>query len=451
MLEQREKQFHASAGRKIILALTGLILAGVTAGYILFCTAIAGNKLLLGTSMMGVDLGGLDYTASVQKWERELPDKINKQNIELFEPLSNTKTLLEAQDFLDTSYLLDDLWEDQKPGNVFARGVQYLSKMFWKDNPVDHPVTWTISKEGEDQLNQVLAEMSQKVQAVGQDSSWLLAEEELTFYMGITGRELDIAKTKEDVETAFLEGKGGIVEASVIHTPPSSLDLNAVRESIYTSPVNVRLDKQSMEIIPDVDGMDFDPSAVQAVLDMLGEGEEYRAPVIRNEASITADGLQEVLFRDTLSSAETKFTGTADRLKSIKNAAGFINDMILLPGEEFPYNSVCEPYTEANGYGKAGAYVNGATVDTVAGGICQLSSTLYWATLRANLEVTERHNHAYYPTYISGGLDATKMSMSKSMEPIPPTSTENHIQPTKSLPNMLKRYMRQILLSPEAL
>jgi len=129
--------------------------------------------------------------------------------------------------------------------------------------------------------------------------------------------------------------------------------------------------------------------------------------VIRNEASITADALQEMLFRDTLSSAETKFTGTADRLKSIKNAAGFINDMILLPGEEFSYNSVCEPYTEANGYGKAGAYVNGATVDTVAGRICQFSSTLYWATLRANLEVTERHNHAYYPTYIAGGLDAT--------------------------------------------
>ena len=53
------------------------------------------------------------------------------------------------------------------------------------------------------------------------------------------------------------------------------------------------------------------------------------------------------------------------------------------------------------------AYVNGLSKDTVAGGICQASSTLYWVSLMANLETVERYAHRYEPSYVKGGLDAT--------------------------------------------
>ena len=79
----------------------------------------------------------------------------------------------------------------------------------------------------------------------------------------------------------------------------------------------------------------------------------------------------------------------------------------MFPDEEFSFNQHCSPYSMANGYGKATAYVNGLSVDTVAGGICQASSTLYWASLKANLATLERNAHRYEPSYIKGGLDAT--------------------------------------------
>lgn len=59
------------------------------------------------------------------------------------------------------------------------------------------------------------------------------------------------------------------------------------------------------------------------------------------------------------------------------------------------------------GFGEAATYVNGETVNTVGGGICQVSSTVYLASLLANLEIVERYAHRYYPGYITLGMDAT--------------------------------------------
>lgn len=92
-------------------------------------------------------------------------------------------------------------------------------------------------------------------------------------------------------------------------------------------------------------------------------------------------------------------------------AASRVNGTILLPGEEFSYNALAGPYTEAGGYKKAGAYVGGKNIDTTAGGICQLSSTLYWTTLKANLQIVERNKHKYNSGYMPVvGTDATVFS-----------------------------------------
>ena len=52
-------------------------------------------------------------------------------------------------------------------------------------------------------------------------------------------------------------------------------------------------------------------------------------------------------------------------------------------------------------------YADGGVVDGLAGGICQISSTLYNAVLLANLEIVERRNHSYPASYIQVGRDAT--------------------------------------------
>ena len=77
------------------------------------------------------------------------------------------------------------------------------------------------------------------------------------------------------------------------------------------------------------------------------------------------------------------------------------------PGDVFDYNETLGQRTTAKGYREANAYVNGETVKTVGGGICQVSSTLYYCALMADLEIVTRRNHSYPSSYIPLGMDAT--------------------------------------------
>ena len=111
--------------------------------------------------------------------------------------------------------------------------------------------------------------------------------------------------------------------------------------------------------------------------------------------------------KDLLGSFTTSFSSSgANRSKNVSNGCRLIDGTTLYPGEEFSAYNAVKPFTEANGYELAGSYVAGQVVDTVGGGICQVSSTLYNAVLRAELEVTERNNHSMVVTYVDKSADA---------------------------------------------
>lgn len=59
-----------------------------------------------------------------------------------------------------------------------------------------------------------------------------------------------------------------------------------------------------------------------------------------------------------------------------------------------------------NGYYPAPSYESGQVVDTYGGGICQVSTTLYNAVLKAELQVNERHNHTMLVSYVDPSKDA---------------------------------------------
>ena len=85
---------------------------------------------------------------------------------------------------------------------------------------------------------------------------------------------------------------------------------------------------------------------------------------------------------------------------------GKINGTVLYPGEEFSVGQTIGPLTAAGGYELAGAYENGQTVQSYGGGVCQVSTTLYNAVLKAELEVTQRSNHSMIVTYVKPSMDA---------------------------------------------
>lgn len=111
--------------------------------------------------------------------------------------------------------------------------------------------------------------------------------------------------------------------------------------------------------------------------------------------------------KDILGSFTTSYkTSTADRCANVENGCRLINGRLLYPGEEFSMYETVSPITTANGYFLAGAYQNGKVVDSVGGGVCQVSTTLYNAVLRSEIDVTERHNHSMVVSYVEPAADA---------------------------------------------
>lgn len=107
-----------------------------------------------------------------------------------------------------------------------------------------------------------------------------------------------------------------------------------------------------------------------------------------------------------ISYAQTKTTSNSDRNRNIKLATAEFNGMRVEPGETVSFNKTTGERTEAKGYRAAGAYSGGFLVQEPGGGVCQVSTTLYNAVAKADLEVLERSPHSRVSDYVPIGLDA---------------------------------------------
>ena len=152
-------------------------------------------------------------------------------------------------------------------------------------------------------------------------------------------------------------------------------------------------------------------SAVRTISDYLENSwTSDNTEVLNLETQVTEpEGSAEELanIKDLLGSFTTSFsTSGSNRCKNVSSGASHINGTVLYPGEEFSAYETVAPFTEANGYAMAGSYLNGEVVDSMGGGICQVSTTLYNAVLRAELNVTERSPHSMTVHYVDLSEDA---------------------------------------------
>ncbi len=142
-------------------------------------------------------------------------------------------------------------------------------------------------------------------------------------------------------------------------------------------------------------------------------------------------GSEEELMKvkDVLGSFTTNFgSSAAGRKQNVRNAASLINGSLLYPGEEFSVYTAINPMTAANGYALAGSYENGTTVQTYGGGVCQVSTTLYNAVIRAELEVTERWAHSMIVNYVDPSADAAISGTYKNLKFVNNTGAPVYIE-----------------------
>lgn len=186
------------------------------------------------------------------------------------------------------------------------------------------------------------------------------------------------------------------------------------------------------KIIPPQPGRELDPEAMAAALDRVFEGKQLRTavaaslqaepnrrkwlaaqktvevPALTRQAKPRIQPEQLETITSTLASFSTSLGGSSrNRVLNISIACRAIDGKVLLPGDVFSYNDVVGPRVPGAGYKEAPVIVNGELSRGIAGGICQVSSTLYNAALLADMKIVRRRPHSHPVAYLPAGRDAT--------------------------------------------
>lgn len=83
-----------------------------------------------------------------------------------------------------------------------------------------------------------------------------------------------------------------------------------------------------------------------------------------------------------------------NKVHNIKTASFKVDSIIINPNQVFSFWKIVGSPSEKNGFKKGRNIIKGKVSEEIGGGLCQLSSILYITSLKANLEILERHNHS---------------------------------------------------------
>lgn len=288
-------------------------------------------------------------------------------------------------------------------------------------------------------LEEVKAEVEQYVQDLQSRTITLTVFDNK---VDVTGAELGISCGNMDVLTEALEygTKGNIIERykalKDLENQPLeyNIDLEVDKEALKNlvvekcevfnqDAVDATLEKTSggFTVHEGQDGIVVnEQETIQKLEEFVtkewkGENAEFEVSVQVEKPRGDAEQLAKV--KDVLGAFSTSFSSSgSSRSTNVTNGTNLVNGTLLYPGDSFSMYETVSPFTEENGYYMAGSYLNGQVVESFGGGICQVSTTLYNAVLRAELQVDERYNHSMIVTYVDPSADAAIAGTSKDLK-----------------------------------
>lgn len=376
------------------------------------------NKILNNVCAVGINLGGMT--------RREAEDALEDQFRELYTStdmvvtISDTTLTFTPADTkisLDAEALAEDAYRYGRTGSKAEQEAAYQSSL----TGVHTIGLLPYLDLNEHHIRNVLEDYAGGFTTIFSESSYRLEGDMpelatdkfqenapcqlLVITLGTPGLGVDIHKLYDEIMDAYSLGIFHIEkEAASADMIPELPDLQAIYEEVSIAPVNATVDMTTFEPIPGSYGYVFDLEEARKLLDQADFGDTFQVSMQYVEPEIL-DG--NVLYRDVLGAFETKHTNNENRNTNLKLACQAINDTVLMPGDTFSFNDCLGERTSKKGYKPAGTYVGNKLVDTVGGGICQISSTLYNCTLLADLQIVDRSNHGMPVNYVDYGLDAT--------------------------------------------
>ncbi|WP_296254382.1 VanW family protein [uncultured Ezakiella sp.] len=283
--------------------------------------------------------------------------------------------------------------------------------------------------------DQALGEVRSKVESILNKSFKIIIDEE-TFETTLKDLGLEINYTKA-VDDAYNFGRRGSSDSrlAIINEAkenPINFETKTVINSdvlnAYIDDLNKKLLKEPTEahveftaegfnIIEGENGVEIDAEDLaNKIKEAVKSGNQSVAADVRVKEAKTSNEMLERI-NGVIGEFQTPLgNGTQGRNENIKLSCKRISDRVIMPGETISFNDEMGEITAQNGYKMASTIVGGKYVDSLGGGLCQTSTTLYNALVRADVEIIERHPHSIAAPYVAVGADAAVWKGAKDLK-----------------------------------
>ena len=362
------------------------------------------NNIIDGVFIQGIDVSNLSVEDAKSKLSSIVNEHIAKEITLKYEDFSKTLVPSQFNVNFDVDNAVQTAYSIGRSGNVFENNFAILDALLNSNN-----IGQNMEYDSE-LLYALLSELNNELPGRMENSGYYVDGTSLIIDSGKDGVNVDIeilvnkiTKSLNDVNNQDI-----VIEIPVVNVAPTPIDLDTIYNEVHKNPVDAYYTTDPYVVYPSSTGLDFDISMDEAKEMLKTYQETYTIPLKVIYPSVSTNDIGSEAFPDLLSSFKTSFTSSnSNRSTNIRLCSEKINGLVLMPGETFSFNQVVGKRTPEAGFKPATAYSAGKVVQEYGGGICQVSSTLYNAVLYSNLEIVERTNHGYKPSYVKPGLDAT--------------------------------------------
>lgn len=365
---------------------------------------INNDKIINGIQIQGIDVSNLTSDEAKEKVSTIMNNFLDHEITIKHDDFTAVLIPKQFGVSFDVDKAITDAYSIGRSGNIFENNFEILNSLL-KNHSILIDVNYDEAIFSSN-INEINGLLPDKVV----NSDYYVDGTTLHITRGKDGVVVDEEKFKKDVlsNLEMLNLKTSDIDIPVVNKKATQIDIDAIYKEVHKAPVDAYYTTNPYVVYPSSTGLDFDISLDEAKQILSEEKDEYEIPLKVLYPSASTNDIGSEAFPDMLSKFSTSFTSSnSNRSTNIRLAAQKINGTVLMPGETFSYNQVVGKRTAAAGFKPAPAYFGGEVVQEYGGGICQVSSTLYNAVLYANLEITERTNHGFKPSYVTPGLDAT--------------------------------------------
>lgn len=357
-----------------------------------------------GVFIKGVNVSGLTKEEAIKLVEENLKSQMNT-HLELV--YKNSNYYVEVEQIgakFDISSSVDFALNIAKTGHFFQDTQEYINVLMANIN-IEPVLTYN-----DDALTYYLETLETFLPDQLEQSAYYVDDGQLIITNGINGAGIEIEELKSEIIEAIqdISYSNKYIQIPTYVKYPDPINVEAIHQEVYREVQDAYFTTEPYAVFADVTGIDFNKESIQEQINENPYSEEYVIDLDYTRADVTVQDLGKEAFPNLLGTFSTKYpTSNKDRTTNLRLAASKIDGTVVMPKEIFSYNKVVGKRTIAAGYKEAAIYQDGEVTNGLGGGICQISTTLYNAAIKAGMLIEQRRNHMFVPSYADAGKDAT--------------------------------------------